>query len=536
MEIIGNLLLYASFILLIGYFTLSFFMLKEQGTVTLPLWLLKAAVVAIPLSLLLTVIRLVYMLYSQFQVEFFEAVFTVLLQYAAGQAFLFASVFAWMLLSMIPLSRSRKTSAFALLLLLVLIITVSWAGHGAAVAGITGLIGNSLHLAGVAVWIGPLTILAWAAKDGLPGEFFRWFSPLAVFAVVIVTLSGFLLMNDIVPQYVQAWQITYGQLLLLKHLIYAPLLLFGLHHFWLGRRKPEQLDGSGVIGSFRLESLLAYFILAISAFMTEQTPPHEVAQTLQTESIVSVMFLYLSEQQLQTGMIGFAPSVTVILILAGATAIAATAFLLLRRNKFQLAFSLFLLSILVGYHGVMSSLTVQEELLMDQTVYPTIESAVSQTYENDDVIEVAVAQQVEDEWHVVYTVNGEQLVAEKLQQAEGGFKRLPAAMLTVGGTAVVEEEQKIRTFRVESGNWHDEEYAATYVTFGMIQQPENVARVQIHYEGGSFIAPLENQVFLHVTSSNETWQEEHPIDFLADDGTVMETYARNVMERGIYCH
>lgn len=536
MEITGNLLLYASFILLTGYFTLSFFTSKEEVAVTLPLWLLKAAVVAIPLSLLLTVARLVYMLYSQFQVELFEAIFTVLLQYAAGQAFLFASVFAWMLLSMMTLRQSRKTAAFVLFLLIVLMVTVSWAGHGAAVAGITGLIGNSLHLFGVAVWIGPLTVIAWASKERIPGEFFRWFSPLAVLAVLIVTLSGFLLMNDIVPQYVQSWQITYGQLLLLKHLIYAPLLLFGLHHFWLGRQKQEQLNAGGVIGSFRLESLLAYLILAISAFMTEQTPPHEVAQTLQTESIVSVLFLYLSEQQLQTGMIGFAPSITAILILAGAVAIAVTAFLLLRRNKLQLVFSLFLLSILIGYHGVMSSLIVQEELLTDQAVYPTIESAISQTYESDDLIEVAVAWREEDEWHVVYTVNGEQLVAEKLEQAEGGFKRLPAAMLTVGGTAVMEEEQKIRTFRVESGNWHDDEYAATYVTFGMIQQPENVARVQIHYEGGSFIAPLENQVFLNVTSSNESWQEEHPIDFLADDGTVIETYARNVMERGVYCH
>ncbi|WP_332694620.1 hypothetical protein [Halalkalibacter lacteus] len=64
----------------------------------------------------------------------------------------------------------------------------------------------------------------------------------------------------------------------------------------------------------------------------------------------------------------------------------------------------------------------------------------------------------------------------------------------------------------------------------------DVARVQIHYEGGSYIAQVEENTFINIVSTNENWADQHPIDFLADNGQVIETYARNVMEEGVYCH
>ncbi len=104
-----------------------------------------------------------------------------------------------------------------------------------------------------------------------------------------------MLMAAIVPEYVQSWLLSYGQLLVMKHLLFVPLLVFGFHHFLLGVSKAEFENKSRLITSFRIESLIALHVFAISALMTEQTPPHEVAQTLQTGRISVFMRLFIGD-------------------------------------------------------------------------------------------------------------------------------------------------------------------------------------------------------------------------------------------------
>jgi putative copper resistance protein D len=214
---------------------------------------------------------------------------------------------------------------------------------------------------------------------------------------------------------------------------------------------------------------------------------------------------------------------------------AAAAGSLLRLGNMKRSVSFFAIGVLLFYVSLMTSVEVggydQEE-----TVYKTVKEAISETYHEDASVELLAMEQDQDEIYVVYSVDQQDLVTEKLIETEGGYKRLPAAMLTIGGTPIVDEQQKIRTFRVENGNWHNENYQYTFVTFGIIQEPLDVARVQIHYEGGSYIAQVDKNTFINVVSTNENWADQHPIDFLADDGRVIETYARNVMEEGVYCH
>lgn len=534
---LANVVSYVCFSILVGYFFLHLVRDDRRPSVHVPTWLVRGATIAVPFLFLVPVIRLITTLYFQFNVSISDALVTVLLEYASGQAWLLSVVLAALLLSMRSLPLTRGRSGIALVTVLLLIVIASWSSHGAAVAGWLGFVGNTLHLLAVSTWIGVLLIVAWFTKEWKePLLFYRWFSLVAVGAVAVIIVSGLMLMSAIVPEYVQSWLLSYGHLLFIKHLLFLPLLAFGAHHFLLGIRKGQNKPVSNVLRSFRFESLIALVIFAISAVMTEQTPPHEVAQTLQTEVVSKVMRWFIGEDQLAIAAIQLAPSWLGWLLLLTALLFFTIAWVLLvRTHSFRMVLLCFLLSILTGYSAVMTSVALSTAT-EDETIYETIEEAVSQSYHESVKVEILVTEQVEEEWHVVYTVDQQDLVAEKVSQVEEGFKRLPAAMLTIGGTAVVDEEQKIRTFRVQSGNWHDDIFSFTYVTFGMIKEPADIARVQIHYEGGSYIAEVENHSFINVVSSQDQWADQHPIDFLAEDGRVIDTYSRNVMEEGVYCH
>jgi putative copper resistance protein D len=530
---LANVLLYVCLAIVMGYFLLIRIPQKARPVIIISEKQVQWIILFIPILLAVPVIRVVMTLYNQFSLPTLNAVQIVLLEYSTGQAFL-VSVGISIILSVY--FSKLKGNSIALLFVTTFILLSSWSSHGASVAGLFGFIGNSLHLLAVSVWIGTLAVVAWFTDDWNDTRlFFRWFSNVAIIAVVVIIGSGFMLMSAIVPEYVQAWLLSYGQLLLLKHLLFLPLLIFGVHHFLLGLRKVEFENKERLIGSFRIETLIALLVFAISAVMTEQTPPHEVAQTLQTEKVSALMRLFIGEPT-NFGVIHLSGSLlTSVMFGVVMILFAAAAGSLLRLGNMKSSVSFFAIGVLLFYVSLMTSVEVggynQEE-----TEYKTVKEAISETYHEDASLELLAMEQDQDEIYVVYSVDQQDLVTEKLIETEGGYKRLPAAMLTIGGTPIVDEQQKIRTFRVENGNWHNEDYQYTFVTFGIIQEPLDVARVQIHYEGGSYIAQVDKNTFINVVSTNENWADQHPIDFLADDGRVIETYARNVMEEGVYCH
>ncbi|WP_227936069.1 copper resistance D family protein [Alkalihalobacillus deserti] len=533
---IANVTLYICLSIVTGFFLLRNISEARRPAIHIPLQLIKWLIIMIPILLLVPVVRVTWTIYSGFSVPLLQSIRTVFLEYSVGQAFLVAVIIVIGLLVCLS-SNKNWINSVALAEVFLLIVMSSWSSHGTSVAGWFGFLGNSLHLLAVSVWVGTLSVVGWFSREwNDPNRFFQWFSVTAGAAVIIIIVSGFMLMASIVPEYVQAWLLNYGQLLFIKHLMFLPLLAFGFHHLLLGFQKVKPAKNDRVKRSFRVESIIAFIIFSISAVMTEQTPPHVVAQTLQTEKISWLMQFFIGNQ-LGIGRIDFTISIFTVCMGVIAIILFIIAMRALIRSHQHLKSTLFFLfSVVVLYLGAMLSVEIGLDE-RDETVFTTIEKAISQTYDSTVDIKILTTEyQEEEEVYVVYTVDSTDLVAEKLIQVEGGYMRLPTAMLTIGGTSVIDERQKIRTFRVKSGNWHKEDFEYTYVTFGMISEPVDVARVQIHYEGGSYIAQLEKDTFINVVSSNEKWADQHPIDFLAEDGQLIETYARNVMEEGVYCH
>ncbi|GAE30895.1 copper resistance D family protein [Alkalihalobacillus hemicellulosilyticus] len=529
-ESIANWLLYVCLSFVIGYTILQAISQKRRPEIMGDKIYLISIFIT-PLLLAVPVGRVVWVLSNQFGLSWIESIQTVLFEYSVGQAWFLSIMIVFVLITW----KNKKNGWQQVILAALLVGLASWSSHAASIAGWGGFVGNYIHYLAVTVWIGILAVVSWfSVDDKIPSPFFKWYSLTAAFSVSAIILSGFLLMGAIVPEYVQSWLLTYGQLLLIKHLLFLPLLAFGFHHLVLGMK--AEITKTGLTKqSFKIESVLAFVILLISGMMTEQTPPHEVVRTLQTESITPMMQLFIGDA-VQIGVIHLTvSSIALITLLLSCLLFLYGLYQLLKKQTNYRSVISFVIAIIGIYFSFMMFVEVGDNQV-DETVYQTLEQALMQNYEESTELVVLKEMEVENERYVVYTVNGDDLVAERLIKVEDGYQRLPVAMLTIGGTSVREEEQKIRTFRVQSGNWHDDDFVYTYVTFGMIQEPEDVVRVQVHYEGGSYIAQLENEVFLNVTSTNDAWDDQHPIDFLAEDGTVIETYARNVMEEGVYCH
>ncbi|WP_100372983.1 copper resistance D family protein [Bacillus sp. FJAT-45037] len=536
---LSQLLLMLSFLLLVGYHLLLVIPQSIRPSIHIPKKIVLSVTALVPVLLLVPVYNILNVLVTQFSIGLAEALPTVFLTYAVGQSALI-SFFGTIILFVLTYSnqRSFQVRMIQLLLVLVLVLSSGWASHAASIAGVLGFISNSVHLLAVSAWIGPVFVIAWFSRSiDQKKAFAAWFSPLAVLCVLAITATGLLLMGDIVPQYVNSWMITYGQLLLIKHILFIPLLILGFRHSFLMRSVKKGISERNLMISFKIESIVAILVLAITTWMTEQTPPHEVIDTLQTESI-SPLFSWFVDQPIlpgQTLSIEFGAGI-LISLMASLVLFLIALFILVRSSRIIVPLIVLACTSGLLYFSLMMGAT-PIDMVMDETVYATKQEAISATYSSDSVVTIHKEEELDaTRVIVIYTVDQADLVAQVLEKTTDGMKRLPASMLTIGGSKVTEEDQKIRTFRVQSGAFSDLQFGYTYVTFGMIQEPVDVARVQIHYEGGSYISELEQQVFINRTSSDELWNDQHPIDFLLDDGTVIETYARQVMEEGVYCH
>ena len=131
------------------------------------------------------------------------------------------------------------------------------------------------HLAGAAVWIGGLLALVYVvprATDETRLVLVRRFSSTALVAVVVIAVTGLTRALTELSDVSQVWSTSYGRLLIVKSVLFAPLLALG----WLNR--------TVLIGVFlRLRrsamfelALLTCIVVAVAA-LTELRPGRDVA-------------------------------------------------------------------------------------------------------------------------------------------------------------------------------------------------------------------------------------------------------------------
>ncbi len=271
-------LLYLSFALTGGYILLLFVPDWAKPQIKLPPDLFQYALFGIPLFSLMSIIRTVFILRDFAEnLSFLQVLFIVLKDYSYGNAWVWNLIICTVMYIVFQLSDPARagikwTLAAAWCLS---VLAHGWASHPAGFSS-WGFLAQSAHVGAVSVWLGILIIVAWFTRGAWNWKaFVRWYTPFAIGCMALVTAAGIAMMFILIDGYLNAWGIAYGQALLLKHLIFVPLLLLAFMNGWLSKITRDGQHTKALRRWLRFETLLALSILIITAYMGIQEPPHE---------------------------------------------------------------------------------------------------------------------------------------------------------------------------------------------------------------------------------------------------------------------
>ncbi|WP_051251178.1 copper resistance D family protein [Paenibacillus harenae] len=350
-------LLYVCFALLTGALLLRLVPEASRPAVSVPNSLLVACAVAIPVLSYVPIHQLALLFAEDFDMTYGSILKSILLDINTGKAWVWTVIGSTglaFLLGLQSFRNDRHMPKVALFVTFLLIVWLGYAGHASSLYGLRGLVTHASHFLAVSVWIGILFIASWFSKDQANWRsFLRWFSPVAIACVLVTLLAGFMLMSFTTPEYVNSWMLPYGQMLLIKHLLILPLLLFAYSNGFGYKRQAALNPSFNPKRWLRAESVIALLVLAATGALGQQTPPHTVKETLQTVS-PSPLFTSVYKGD-------FSPDITLqftlhlesILMLAAAMLMAGGLIWMYRLGRLVPAFLMGLLTAAFGYFGLM---------------------------------------------------------------------------------------------------------------------------------------------------------------------------------------
>jgi putative copper resistance protein D len=194
-----------------------------------------------------------------------EVLATVLNETQFGLVLEVRAALAIVLVACLAFDRFPLANWLALAAALGLAAAIAWTGHAASTPGATGnihLATDALHVLAAATWIGGLvSLLLLLAAIGeipaLPGVMLahdaaRRFSALGMFSVAILVLSGIVNAWILVGSFHALLVTGYGQILILKLVIFAFMLAFAaINRFWLTPRLAASPGSEGQLESLR---------------------------------------------------------------------------------------------------------------------------------------------------------------------------------------------------------------------------------------------------------------------------------------------
>ncbi len=258
----------------------------------------------------------------------------VLFRFDEGKAFLWTVLIVLCLCFIIRIAKpesNRKAWILCLLLLVAMMGAQGWSSHATSFYGTLGFVPQTLHLYAVSLWSGTLLL----AGQYLPIErwksFLTWFHPTAMLAMTVIVGSGFMLTVLAAPEYVNSWVLPYGQALLLKHLLWIPLIVFAVFNGWWVKRKLSRQASFNPKPWAQAEGIFILLIYIVTGFMNQQAAPHDVSETLK-ESPASLLYIWLHgelTERTESFHFGFEP----ISIVCGGVALLNLIYLMIRTPK-----------------------------------------------------------------------------------------------------------------------------------------------------------------------------------------------------------
>lgn len=485
---------------------------------------LLSVIILVPVLFFGYVLRLGVTYANFFSISFFDGIINALNDHVLGTSFLIIGSIAIVMVLLQLFLKPRQPLIASLLQLLLLIghiIAVSLSSHSASLTETQGVISNAIHVTAMAFWAGPLFVVSVYGKHLIDQKkFHQWFSAVAVFCLLLLGTSGIVMMGEIAPEYVHSWMLTYGQLLLIKHILIAPLLIFGFRHLVHLSGKGKPLSISERQRSFRVESIFVLLVFIVTAWLTESEPPHNVLRTLQFEPMNPIVPFFLSEPLIDNQLIAYSPSIWAILLLVASGLILLFAFFAawwFKRTWITAATSVSFAGIF--YLALMTG-SAPGEIPVNLTLHSTIDEAIQVRYEEDELELLSTVELDEESIGVIYAVNERHLVAERLLVEDDGYRKYLDAEVEMENAFMTGGDQFMDTFMFLENDWVDQERVSTYVSLGFVG--ENVDRVELVFSEETVDVPVENQVFLNVLSVNQTFEEAHQYRLYDQDGELVE--------------
>jgi len=353
-------LLYVCFAILTGSLLLQLVPEDKRPSVSVPSGLLLACVIAIPVLSYVPIHKLALVFAKDFDMTYSSILKSILLDINTGKAWLWTTIGSAGLAFLLGLKAFRGDKHMpkvALFVTFLLIVWFGYAGHASSLYGFRGLITHASHFLAVSVWIGILFVVSWFSKDNANWKaFLRWFSPVAIACVLVTLLAGFVLMSFTTPEYVNAWMLPYGQMLLIKHLLILPLLLFAYSNGFIYKKMAKRNPAFNPRRWLQAESIIALLVLAATGALGQQMPPHTVKETLQTVS-PSPLFTSVYKGSFSPDIaLQFTLHMESILMLAAAVLMAGGLIWMYHTNKLIPAFIMGILTAVFGYFGLMFSI------------------------------------------------------------------------------------------------------------------------------------------------------------------------------------
>ncbi|PGT90715.1 copper resistance D family protein [Bacillus sp. AFS040349] len=268
---------YMLFSFLVGHVVLQFVPQTHKPIITVKKQSLLLAVLGIIILTFLPVLQVILFFSPEGLISLTS--YSILTEFQVGIAWLYGSFFAVLLWMTIYVEGSKYIQA---LFLLLMIFSVGYASHSSTLNLWPGLFSHAIHFLVITMWVGVLLHVGWLSKDDKNWRLFlKWFTPLSIILFLTVTITGIFLMFFVVEprDYVNSWVITYGQVLLVKHLSIIPILAFALINGFLAR-KVKANDQFNPIKWVQAETIILMVVFFITGVLGTLPPPHQVNATL----------------------------------------------------------------------------------------------------------------------------------------------------------------------------------------------------------------------------------------------------------------
>lgn len=297
---LGEPFLYSCFALLTGWLIMT----RTSTNLKVPRKLLFGAVLGIGIFSFFPILRI--MMFFAEDLGFMLTFRSVLFLFVEGKAYLWTLFFTLcfgVILRFASPETDRRAWICSILLLVGMMGAQGWTSHVASLYGIIGFVSQTLHLYALSIWAGTLLIAAWFLPNSQWKSYIAWFHPTAIIAMIMIVASGFTLMVSVVPEYVNSWVLPYGQALLLKHLLLVPLIVLAIFNGWWMKKKMTRDTTFDPKPWAKAEGVIVLLIFSITGFMNQQSPPHNVSDTLR-ESPASPLYLGL-HGEIKNGDVSF---------------------------------------------------------------------------------------------------------------------------------------------------------------------------------------------------------------------------------------